>query len=297
MTRIYDDGSLSAKKSAQLLELFKERIAAKASANGVKLVESAGEFFLTISEHRKAVERHRIHSSARLPDGSGHPADWKPLSYLKYTFSNLFKGSAKTSKTLESQARAAAALGEIVDRNIAVSGGDLSGVEAAKEKYMIAKTVDDSISALDVSLRTFLSHVRVSPKFCPEEKMEAALQQFDDTQQVIARYPDIGKKFPALERSEIVAPWGYMAERRGLEKNLERNIDLISEYQRDFNEFDVMSEHQKVWQERSRASERLGLHEEARICSEVAQQYDAAYFNELNSAWSKVSAGTYTPKM
>jgi hypothetical protein len=297
MARQYDDGSLSAQKSTQLLEIFKNRIATNVSTPGPnRLGEIASDFFQRISDHRKAVERRRIHSSARLPDTTGLPSDWKPLSYLKYTFSNLFKESLETSETLERQARAADALGEIVDRNIASTGGDLSEVEKAKAGYLIAKTVDDSVSALDARLRTFLSHVRVSLKICPEGKMEAALKQLDDVHQVLAQYPEIATTFPPLERSEITAPWGYMFERPGLERNLERHVDLIAEFQGGFNEFNVMSEHQKLWQQRSLASQASGLHEEARICSEVAQQYDAAYFRTLESAWTEKSVGTYAPK-
>jgi hypothetical protein len=296
MPNKYDDTFLSAQKGLHLNKLLKSRIAANASApKSTKLSEIASDFFQTTADHRRAVEHRRIHSSAHLPDSSGLPGKWRPLPYLKYAVSNLFKAIPEPFETQEKQATAASALGEIIDRNILAAGGNLNRVDVTKATYLAAKTVNDSISALDASLRVFLSHVRVSRKFCPMEKMEAAHQQLAHTRETFARFPEYTKTFPTLEPDEITAPWGYMFHRNSLERNLERYIDQIGEFQKDFNEFDVMAEHQKLWKSRGLAAQNSGLQEEAKLCAEVAEQFDADYFGTLDRAWAEKSVGTYAP--
>lgn len=296
MANKHDDTSLSAQKGVQLNELLRSRIAANASApKQTKLSEIASDFFQTTADHRRAVEHRRIHSSAHLPDSSGLPGKWKPFPYLKYTVSNFFKAIPEPFEAQEKQARAAASLGEIIDRNILAVGGDLDRVDATKASYLAAKTINDNVSALDASLRVFLSHVRVSRKFCPMEKMKDAHQQLADTREVVARFPERTKTFPTFEPDEITAPWGYVFHRNSLERNLERYIDQIGEFQKDFNEFDVMAEHQKLWEARGLAAQNLGLQEEAKLCAEVAEQFDADYFRTLDRAWAEKSVGTYAP--
>lgn len=288
---------MDVQRSGQLQNHLKDRIAARASGPDLGILhELATDFFQKTAEHREAVNHHRIHSSALLPDSSGLPSNRRPLAYLKYSFVNAFKFKPQTGETRPSQAEAAATLGDFIDARIEAAGGDLGSIQATKKAYLDAKKIDDSVTLLDHSLRVFISHVRVSMKLCPTGKRDIAVAQLAETQQVIAANPDIAPNFPQLNRDDIWAPFGYVLVRAWLERNLEKSIDLLEKFQRGFNEFDVMEEHQKLWQQRRALAEDLGMPDLAKVCADVAHEYDAPRHRALDDAWNAKMVGTYEPK-
>jgi hypothetical protein len=296
--RTYDNGTVSANRSAHYLQAVQDRIRRHASLNvppAKTLEELAGDFFDKTAEYRAAVELHRVRNAvALLPGEDGRPAPRNLKAYAGYAMRNIFK-SPDILGTEAAQLRSSDAIGNAIDKRIAASGGVPTNILSSKVRYETAKRLNDSIVALDQSLREYRSDIGMN-KYTPTKGMEAALAQLEKTREAVAQAPELAEKFPAIDEENIKAPLGVMLTRSWVLRHLETYIDAISDFREGFNEFDVMRHHQELWEQRAAVCASCRLETEAVICSEVAEQFDHTYFEGLQKAWSERSIPWYSPR-
>jgi exonuclease VII small subunit len=294
--RTYDNGTVSANRSAQYLQAVHDRIRKNASLSAVPaaktIEELAGDFFEKTSAYRAAVEFHRIRNATDLfPDADGLPAR-NFRAYAGYALRNLFR-SPDTLGTEAAQLKSATELGDAVDMRITASGGLSTDILRARDRYATTRRLNESVVALDESMRDYHSAIGLS-KYCPTGALDRALTQLAKTMETVGQSPELAEKFPVIDGKDISA--GFIYVRGHVLRHLEAYIDALGELRDEFNEFDVMRDHQELWQKRAEAcaSQRLGA--EAAICLEVAEQFDHTYFEGLQKAWSERSISTYSPR-
>ena len=296
--RNYDNGTISANRSAQYLQAVQDRIRRHASLNvppAKTLEELAGDFFEKTAEYRAAVELHRVRNAAALlPGEDGMPAPRNLMAYAGYAIRNIFR-SPDILGTEAAQLRSSDAIGDAIDKRLAASGGLSADILRLKDRYETVKRLNESIVALDQSLREYRSDIGLS-KYTPTKGMEAALAQLGKTREAVAQAPELAESFPAIDEENIKAPSGVMFTRAWVLRHLETYIDAMSDFREEFNEFDVMKHHHDLWEMRAEACASCRLDAEAAICSEVAEQFDHSYFEGLQKAWSERSIPWYSPR-
>lgn len=303
MARKYDNGDLSATRRDEYLAKVHERIKGAIAVEAVppSLDSLMANFLDAVSKFRHQTELKRVSASGYVASEDGTPIKNllrgigpSILAGLRSEFwYSLFDREGN-------QNNAANALGAHIDTAIRNAGGDTSQISEMLAGW-------DKLDKIDAAIDDLREHVAYIPfavgmnNITPpsaaklanagnaSRAIEKARHAHEKTAALVADSQDLAKTFPSLSINHVslftMLGSPLTSDGSTAVKAAREMLPLIDDFKQSLDKWDVMSAFETIWQNRAATCQVLGLHEEARICSEVAAQYDVVYFEALDQSW------------
>ena len=305
MTRAYDDGSISAARKETYLSRIRARLEAAidpAPVEAPSLDSLTAVFYDKVSKNRAKEEAIRVERSDHLPSDDGTPVKpsylkgWVPLfkNSMKWAYEDMFDREGAQSK-------AANELGSHVDLAIRKRGGSTEIIAAKLADHDRMRDIDRSV----IVLRDAIAYIPfavgannatamgTAAKLANSSNASGAINKarnaYETCATLLADSPELLRRFPRLEVKSVglfplmAAPFdGGSANAASDAKEM---LPLVDQFREELNSFDVMEAFQGVWQDRAAICHALGLATEARVCADVASEYDSSYFEKLDALW------------
>jgi hypothetical protein len=307
MTRIYDGGQVSAERKEAYLAKIKGRIENSLAASQVmapSLEVLMADFLDAVSKLRKQTELKRIEATGLAPAEDGRPIDnwlkgWGPsiVAGLRSFFwdGNFDREGQKN--------QAASTLGIHIDKAIRAAGGSTKTIEEKLIAHQTLQQIDGAI----LELREAVSYIPFAVgasnhtlgagagKLYNANNASSAIKKVHHLHgkvlDLIAENPNIDNHFPSLDIRKVglVSMLGSPITSDAGDAVAQANemLPKIDEFRKSLDSWDVMAAYEDIWKNRSSACQILGLDAEANVCAEVATQYDSAYFEALDAAWTE----------
>lgn len=302
MARLYDNGTLSAARRDEFLAMVKSRIETKLATEEPTLEGLMAKFMDTVSKHRLQTELMRIDSRGFVPAEDGTPIrDW-----FKGWGPSIVAGLRRAVWHLHfdregGQDKAAANLGEYVDAAIRRSGGDTTVIDGMIEAHRKLDEIDAAIDKLreDVSYIPFavgasnltmgVGAGKLANADNASRAISSAQRAHEKAAELVRENADLSSVFPSLHIDKVgmfrMLASPFNPDAGDAVKEAKAMLPLIDEFKNSLDEWDVMAAFETIWQNRAAACQALGMDSEAKICAEVAKEYDSAYFEALHRSW------------
>ncbi|MCZ7861873.1 hypothetical protein O9X98_10840 [Agrobacterium salinitolerans] len=306
MTRAYDGGQVSAERREAYLSKIRARLEGSATANPVapSLEGLMADFLDAVSKFRKQTELKRIDTSGFAPNEDGRPIHdwfkgWGPsivAGLRSFFWDGNFDREGRQNET-------AAELGKYIDGAIRSAGGNTTVIDGKLEAHEALQRIDEAV----VALREAVSYVPFAVgasnltlgagagKLANASNASGAIKKahvlHGKVSELIAKHPDLQEHFPTLDMQKVgtfsmlgspITPGAGDAVTKAKDM-----LPKIDEFRKSLDSWDVMAAYEDIWKNRAAACQALGLEAEAKVCAEVATQYDSAYFEALAVSWAQ----------
>lgn len=307
MTRAYDGGQVSAERREAYLAKIRGRIEDSLAVNedaAPSLEGLMADFLDAVSKFRKQTELKRIDVTGFVPADDGRPVNdwfkgWGPsivAGVRRFFWDGNFDREG-------SQDQAAAKLGNHVDAAIRSAGGDTSIIDGKLKAHEALQSIDEAALALReavsyVPFAVGASNLTIGAgagKLYNANNASRAIEKAHDlhgkVSDLIAAHPDLQEHFPTLDMRKVgmFSMLGSPITEDAGEavSKAKEMLPKIDEFRQSLDSWDVMAAYEDIWKNRAAACQALGLQAEAKVCVEVATQYDSAYFEALDTAWTE----------